>query len=411
MEHTMPVTFIATPFIILVIVNTKISHNKTMLKAYKYRIYPNAEQKKQLSHHFGCARWVYNWALGKTKEHYEKEEKHLSRRRLQDSLVALKKTEAHAWLREVNSQSLLATLFHLHKAYQNFFKKRARIPKFKKKHNRQTYECPQHVTLDQNANRIHLPKIKSIKIKLHRHFQGTIKTVTLTKTPSEKYYASILIQTTVSIPTLPSVQKDNILGIDLGLKYFAITSQGEKIPHPKYLKHTLKRLAIAQRIRSRKDYKDKSNNYQKQCIKVAKIHEKIAARRYDFIQQYTARLVRENQVTSFAVEDLHVKGMIRNRKLSRAIADSAWGSFLRVLAYKSKWHGKHVLPIGRFIASSKTCHACGHKQEKMPLSVRVWDCVCGLKHDRDINAAKVIKKQAIADALGQSVCVKSSSTV
>ena len=207
MEHTMPVTFIATPFIILVIVNTKISHNKTMLKAYKYRIYPNAEQKKQLSHHFGCARWVYNWALAKTKEHYEKEEKHLSRRRLQDSLVALKKTEAHPWLREVNSQSLLATLFHLHKAYQNFFKKRARIPKFKKKHNRQTYECPQHVTLDQNANRIHLPKIKSIKIKLHRHFQGTIKTVTLTKTPSEKYYASILIQTTVSIPN-PAVSAE-----------------------------------------------------------------------------------------------------------------------------------------------------------------------------------------------------------
>ena len=174
-------------------------------------------------------------------------------------------------------------------------------------------------------------------------------------------------------------------------------------------KSSLKRLAIAQRIRSRKDFKNKSKNYQKQSIKVARIHEKVASRRNDFIHQYTAKLVRENQTSSFAVEDLHIKGMIKNKKLSRAISDSAWGSFLRVLTYKSKWHGKSVLYIGRFVASSKTCHMCGHKKDALPLKVREWTCMCGALHDRDINAARMIKKQAIADALGQSVCIKSSS--
>ncbi len=381
-----------------------------MLKAYKYRIYPNASQKQKLAHHFGCARWVYNWALDATKKYYEKEKKQISRRELQDRLVALKNTNEHSWLKEVNSQSLLGVLFHLYKAYKNFFKKLAKYPKFKKKHNKQTFECPQHVTIETQNNLLNLPKIKGIKIKQHRPFQGKIKTVTITKTPSGKYYASILVENNAIHPPLASVKKEKTIGIDLGLNHFAITSQGEKIASPKFLKKSLKKLEIQQKIRSRKDYKNKSNNYKKQCIKVARTHERVANRRYNFIQQYTAKLVRENQATSFAVEDLHVKGMIKNRKLARSIADSSWGTFLHVLSYKSKWHGKNVLTIGRFVASSKTCHVCGYKQEKMPLSIREWNCVCGLSHDRDINASKVIKKQAIADALGLSACIKSSST-
>ena len=284
-----------------------------MLKAYKYRIYPNASQRQALAHHFGCARWVYNWALVKTKDHYDATKKQLSRRDLQDSLVALKHTEDHLWLKDVNSQSLLGSLLHLHKAYRNFFKKRAKYPRFKKKHNRQTFECPQHVHLDKEKRVLQLPKIKGIKIKLHRFFEGKIKTVTITKTPSEKYYASILVEEITSLPPLSQVEKTKTVGIDLGLNHFAITSQGVKVPNPKYLKSSLKRLGVAQKIRSRKDYKNKSTNYKKQSIKVAKIHESVANKRYDFIQQYTAALVRENQTTSFAVENLHVKGMIRNR--------------------------------------------------------------------------------------------------
>ncbi len=369
-----------------------------MLKAYKYRIYPNAHQKQKLAHHFGCVRWVYNWALDTTKTHYETTETQLSRRDLQDSLVALKHTDDYSWLRDVNSQSLLGALLHLHKAYQNFFKKRAKYPKFKKRHNKQTFECPQHVKVDQTKRLLHIPKIKGIKIKLHRAFQGKIKSVTLSKTAYETYYASILVENDVQYPPLAPVMPAHTLGIDLGLNHFAITSQGEKKAHPKFFKKALKRLAIGQKIRSRKDYKKRSFNYKKQCVKVAKLHAKVANQRYDFIQQYTASLVCENQATSFAVEDLHIKGMLKNRKLARAIADSSWGTFIRVLLYKSKW--KNVLPIGRFVASSKTCHTCGDKKEKLPLSIRPWHCDCGLLHDRDINAAKVIQKQAIADALG-----------
>ncbi len=262
----------------------------------------------------------------------------------------------------------------------------------------------------QEKRLLHIPKIKGIKIKQHLPFEGKIKTVTLSSTPSGKYYASVLVENTDQYPPSRPVSKETTIGIDLGLNHFVITSDGVKVSNPKYLKASLKRLGVTQKIRSRKDCKNKSNNYKKQCKKVARIHEPIANKRYDFIQQYTATLVRESQATSFAVEDLHVKGMIRNRKLSRSIADSAWGMFLRILTYKGLWHGKNVLQIRRFVASSKTCHACGIKQDKMPLSVREWDCSCGLSHDRDINAARVIRKQAIADALGQSVCIKSSST-
>ena len=200
------------------------------------------------------------------------------------------------------------------------------------------------------------------------------------------------------------------IGIDVGLTHFAITSNGDKIASRQYLKKGLAKLAVQQKIRARKDYTNKSNNYVKQSKRVARIHEKIANQRYDFIQQYTASLVNDNQVTGFAVEDLHIKGMVKNRKRSRAIADSGWGMFLRILMYKCTWQGKHLLQIGRFVASSKTCHACGSRQAKLPLAVRVWRCSCGLIHDRDINAARMIRKQAIADALGQSVCVKSSPT-
>ena len=266
------------------------------------------------------------------KLHYEETNETLSRRNLQDKLVALKKTEKHKWLKEVNSQSLLGVLFHLYKAFQHFFLNIARYPKFKKKHNKQTFECPQHVTLDEKNKVIHLPKIKNIKIKIHRRFEGKIKTVTITKTPSNKYYASVLVECNTIQLSLPKVEKEKTLGIDLGLNHFAITSEGEKIASQKFLKKSLERLGIQQKIRSRKDYKNKSKNYYKACIKVAKIHEKIANKRYDFIQQYTAKLVRENQATTFAVEDLHIKGMIKNKKLSRSIADSGWGMFLRILA-------------------------------------------------------------------------------
>ena len=207
-----------------------------MLKAYKYRIYPNSAQKQKLAQHFGCARWVYNWALSSIKSHYEESKKHLSRRELQDQLVALKKTEEYKWLGDVNSQSLLGVLLHIHKAFKAFFKKLTQCPKFKKRHNKQTFECPQHVTIDSTTQHINLPKIKQLKLKLHRSFSGKIKTVTITKTHSNKYYASILIESINQYPPLAKIEKNKTLGIDLGITHFAITSQGNKIPNHQFLK-------------------------------------------------------------------------------------------------------------------------------------------------------------------------------
>ena len=253
-----------------------------MLKAYKYRIYPTVAQKKQLAHHFGCARWVYNWALDSTKKHYEVYKKQLSRKELQQRLVALKRTENHAWLKEVNSQALLSSLLHLHTAYNAFFKKKARFPTFKKKHNRQSYQCPQHVTIDIKKEILQLPKIKNLKIKLHRVFNGNIKTVTISQTPSGKYFASVLVENSQQVPTSLPFDAQKTVGIDLGLTHFAITRHGEKINAPKYLKSNLVKLGIAQKERARK--KKNAYNYKKKSIEVAKIDEKVARSRYDFIQ-------------------------------------------------------------------------------------------------------------------------------
>lgn len=235
-----------------------------MLKAYSFRIYPKPQERQALAHHFGCARWVYNWALDVSKKYYEETKKQLSRKELQAQLVALKQTESHSWLKGVNSQSLLASLLHLHKAYQAFFRKKARFPKFKKKHNRQSYQCPQHVQVDLKNNLLHLPKVKGIKIKLHRTFEGVIKTVTISQTPSGKYFASLLIENKYPLPSSPKVKPEKTLGIDLGLTHFAITSEGEKTANPKFLKTGLKKLAAAQKERARK--KKQSNNYKKPCV-------------------------------------------------------------------------------------------------------------------------------------------------
>ena len=376
-----------------------------MLKAYKYRIYPTKEQQQTLAMHFGCVRHIYNWALQEKIKSYEETKKSISRKELQFRLVKMKKTEK-PWLSEVNSQSLLAALFQVETAYQNFFQKRAGFPKFKKKYDgHQSFQCPQHVSVDFVNHELNLPKIKNVKIKLHRHFNGTIKTVTIRKVPSGKYFASILVDNQQVLPQATVIEPNKTLGLDIGLKDYLIDSEGNKEPHPTYLKKGLIKLSKAQRKLSRQKEKS-SKNRSKQKNIVASVHEKIVNRRLDYIHQLSAQLVFNNHETTFAVEDLHIKGMIKNRKLSRAIADSGWRKFINTLAYKCEWHGKNLLTIARFAASSKTCHVCGLKKKELPLQIREWRCECGVLHDRDINAARNIKAFALADALGHNVCVK-----
>jgi putative transposase len=376
-----------------------------MLKAYKYRIYPTDEQKAQLALHFGHVRHVYNWALEQKIKTYEETKKSLSRRMLQSRLVEMKKTEKH-WLCDVNSQSLLAALFQLDVAFQNFFQGRAGFPKVKKKYDgHQSFQCPQHVSVDEVNGMLDLPKIKNIKITLHRLFSGKIKTVTVKKTPTNKYFVSILVENVDPLPIKTTIEPEKTIGLDMGLTHYVIDSKGNKTMHPAFLRKSLGRLQQVQKQFSRQHKKDTKNRAKQKKI-VAKIHEIILNQRNNFIHQLSAKLVFKNHETSFAIEDLHIKGMIKNKKLSKSIADSGWRKFITALSYKCEWHGKNVLRIDRFLPSSKICHVCKRKQEKMPLHIREWQCECGVRHDRDINAACNIRAYALAGALGLSVCVK-----
>ena len=378
------------------------------MRANKYRIYPTSEQRELLQKHFGHVRHVYNWALAEKDKHYKETGKSLNRADLQRMLVASKKTDK-PWLSEVNSQSLLASLLNLDTAFTNFFKGRAKFPKTKKKYSGwQSFQCPQHVSIDFEKGLINLPKIKGIKAKIHRAGFGKIKTVTIKKTPSGKFFASVLFDDQSVLPTPSTIEPDKTIGLDVGLTHLLIDSSGNKINNPRFLIKSALRLKIEQRKLSR--CKPKSANRRKQRLKVARLHEKVASQRSDNIHKITANLVFKNHATSFAVEDLNIKGMIKNKRLSKAIADASWSKFITTLGYKCQWYGKNLLKIGRFQPSSKTCFHCGFKMEKMPLSVRQWDCPsCGTKSIcRDTNAARMIAKFAIADSLGHSDCVKCS---
>ena len=378
------------------------------MKAYKFRIYPNVEQQELIAKHFGCVRHVFNWGLAEKKSHYEQTQKNLSRSELQKRIVKAKKNDK-PWLKEVNSQSLLASLLNLDGAYQKFFRGQNRFPRFKSKYDsEQSFQCPQHVTVGFDSNRLFLPKFREgIKAKFHRHFEGQIKTVTVRRKPSGKYFVSILVDVQKEPVKQSPVIAEQTVGIDLGLTHFLIDSDGNKTDNPRFLKASLERLTKEQKIFARK--KKGSNNRQKQKLKVAKVHESVVNQRLDFLHKLTAKLVFKNHATSFAVEDLNVKGMVKNRKLSRSIADVSWSKFKELLSYKCDWTGKNLLEIGRFEPSSKVCSQCNHKLEQLDLSVRRWGCpVCHADHDRDVNAAVNIKRIALADALGQSVCVKSS---
>lgn len=337
---------------------------------------------------------------------YQLTGKSLSKRELQDSLVANKKG-ATPWLAEVNSQSLLAALAHVDTAYQGFFKKGRGFPKFKKKYtSKQSFQCPQHVHVDFENHEISLPKIKGIKAVLHRSFEGLIKTVTITKNACGQYYASVLVETQRVPAALKPIEPEHTLGIDLGLTHFSIDSEGHKVDNPRFLKEALARLAVEQKILARR--KKGSAGYDKQRRRVARLHESIKNQRQNFIHQTTNVLVKSH-ASLFVVEDLNIKGMLRNRKISRAITDVGWAMFLTTLAYKCERHGKTLTKIGRFEPSSKLCHDCGHKVDKLPLSIRTWDCpACYCTHDRDINAARNIRAIGLADLLGHSNCVKSS---
>ncbi|WP_245927441.1 IS200/IS605 family element RNA-guided endonuclease TnpB [Aphanothece hegewaldii] len=345
-------------------------------KAYKFRLYPNQEQQAFLQKCFGCSRFVYNHFLRVTTDVYAEYKKHFRYKEWANLLVQLKKE--FNWLSEVNSQSLQQTLKDLESAFTRFLKKLGKFPRFKRKSNRQSFRVPQHFSITED-NKLKLPKMDAISMVIHREVEGTVKSVTISKTPSGKYFASIL--TEQDIPKVPL--NGGKIGLDLGLKDFCITSKPEKFKNAKYFQKSLRRLKIRQRRLSRKE--KGSNNRNKARLAVAKVHEKVANQRLDYQHKISLKLTHENQVIS--CEDLNIKGMVKNRKLAKQISDVAWGQFLNLLEYKGELYGCDIYRVDRFFPSSKRCSNCGYIKEDLTLKDREWSCPeCKAHHDRDVNA-------------------------
>ena len=358
-------------------------------KAFKYRIYPNKEQEKLLLKHMGCSRWIFNYALNKKITSYQENGKGVSRFDIQKDLPELKKNESTSWLKEVNSQTLQASLENLDKAFTRFFKEKKGFPKFKsKKDNRQSFNVPQNTIVNFENNKLSLPKFKTdIKIKIDRTFDGIVKTSTITKTPTGKYFIAILVELQQELPKKKPLDEKQAIGIDLGIKTFATLSNGVEIENPKHLKKSLKKLKKLQRKVSKKV--KGSNNRIKSVKKLAILHEKVANKRMDFLHKITYFLV--TNFDTLCLETLKSGNMMKNHKLAQSLSDIGIGKFNELINYKSEWFGTNVLRIGQFEPSSKMC-SCGTINKELKLSQRIWTCnSCGITHDRDVLAANNIK--------------------
>ena len=363
-----------------------------MLRAYKYRIYPTDEQKVLFAKTFGCCRFVYNWALNMKITAYKERKETLGNVYLTNLMKKELKAE-HEWLTEVNSQSLQSALRNLDTAYTNFFRNTKAVgsPRYKSRKDRQSFLCPQHCRVDFSKNTITIPKAKDIPAVLHRKFRGIVKTVTISMTSSGRYFASVLVDTDIQEKPKSAVKNDTTIGIDLGIKTLAVCSDGRTFDNPKNLRKSLNRLALLQKRLSRRQ--KGSSNRNKARIKVARLQERISNQRKDTLHKITYTLTHDSQVRTICMEDLHVKGMIRNHHLAQSVADASFGMFLTMLEYKCKWYGVNFVKIDRFAPSSKTCGKCGYVYKGLKLSDRSWTCPnCGMVHDRDYNAACNIKE-------------------
>jgi putative transposase len=359
-----------------------------MLKGLKYRLYPTNSQKELIAKHIGSSRFVYNLALETKNTAYLGSKHNFSPFDLIKQLPELKKE--CEWLKEVNSQSLQQSIQNMDIAFKKFFKG-AGFPKFKSKHRGgQSFSVPQNVIVENG--KLIIPKFKEgIDIVSHREIKGTIKSATISVAPTGKYFVSILVDTNTEIPNKTPITESTTIGIDLGIKYFAITSEGEVFDNPKNLRKAQSKLKYIQRKYSKKKGKRTKK-------RLALLHEKVVNKRKDFLHKTSTKLIRENQ--TIALEDLAVSNMVKNHKLAQAISDVSWSTFVIMLEYKADWYGKNILRIGRFAPSSKTCSCCGYINKELTLQVREWTCPkCNSVLDRDVNASINIKSFALKNHL------------
>lgn len=356
-----------------------------MLRAYKYRIYPSIEQKVELQKYFGVCRFAYNLGLETKITAWSSSKTNLSCFELVKQMTDLKKD--YDWISECPAQAIQMSLRNLDNAYTKFFKGGG-FPKFKNKHARQSLSFPQNTSVDFCNGKIRLPKLKWVDCIFDREFNGIAKTVTVTKTTTNKYFVSILVDNQKELPKKRPITEQTTVGIDLGIKTLAVLSDGTEFKNPKWFRLAKANLRRQQRSLSRKN--KGSKNREKQRVVVARCHEKIANQRKDYLQKVSTKIIKN--FDTICMEDLNVSGMMKNEKLSLAIGEIGWSNFKSMLEYKAEWDGKTIITIGRFDPSSKICSNCGTINKELKLQHRKWTCEkCKTEHNRDKNAAQNIK--------------------
>ena len=368
---------------------------KVIHKSYKFKIAPDNEQKELLAKHFGACRFIFNYYLNLRKETYLEEKKSLNYYDNANDLTVLKKDEKFIWLKEINSQSLQSSLRNLDTAYNKFFRKQTKFPKFKSKYDRQSFTIPQFVTIKEG--KLQIPKFKKgIEINIHREIEGRLLFATISKSPTGKYYVSI----TCEVEYIPFRKTNSKVGIDTGIKDLAILSDGKVYKNINTLKTNLKKLKYNQRQLSKKV--KGSNSRLKQKSKLAILHEKVTNIRKDYLHKVSTEIIKNHDV--ICIEDLAVKNMMKNHKLAQAFSDVSLGAFYTMLEYKANWNDKIVVKIDRFFPSSKTCNVCNYINQDLTLKDRVWTCKsCNTIHDRDFNASINIKKQGLKILSGSGI--------